>query len=35
MLGTAFFSISAFADYSYEDIAVLKKYGTIKIQENS
>ena len=24
------FSFSAFADYSYEDIAVLKKYGTMR-----
>ena len=29
------FSFSAFADYSYEDIAVLKKYGTIKSGQNS
>ena len=29
------FSFRAFADYSYEDIAVLKKYGTIKTGENS
>ena len=28
-------SFSAFADYSYEDIAVLKKYGTIKSGQNS
>ena len=30
-----FFSFSVFADYSYEDIAVLKKYGTIKSGQNS
>ena len=29
------FSFSVFADYSYEDIAVLKKYGTIKSGRNS
>ncbi len=29
------FSFSAFADYSYEDIAVMKKYGKIKTGENS
>ena len=29
------FSFSTFADYSYEDIAVLKKYGTIKLGQNS
>ena len=28
-------SFSVFADYSYEDIAVLKKYGTIKTGENN
>ena len=30
-----FFSFASFADYSYEDIAVLKKYGTIKSGQNS
>ena len=29
------FYFNTFADYSYEDIAVLKKYGTIKTGENS
>ena len=33
--GIYFFSFSILADYSYEDIAVLKKYGTIKTSENS
>ena len=35
ILGIALFSFSVFADYSYEDIAVLKKYGTIKSGQNS
>ena len=30
-----FCSFNSFADYSYEDIAVLKKYGTIKSGQNS
>ena len=35
VIGIVLFSFSVFADYSYEDIAVLKKYGTIKTGENS
>ena len=34
ILGTVFFSFNVFADYSYEDIAVLKKHGTIKTGGN-
>ena len=34
IVGIYFFCFSVFADYSYEDIAVLKKYGTIKTGEN-
>ena len=35
LTGISFFSFSVFANYSYEDIAILKKYGTIKTGENS
>ena len=35
VLISGLFSFRVFANYSYEDIAVLKKYGTIKTGDNS
>ena len=35
IIGIIFISFSVLADYSYEDIAILKKYGVITTGENS